>query len=137
MIMKQDLESRVGIFGTDPDGLLAIVDRKLKPILEKEKAELERKQAIEKANQEKLAAQRAKEEAAQRKKEQRQVSSFRKSIKEGDDSNCGPVLEVKSKLIKVAFPVESYGNEHWVKRNEIFPAGYQCQFVNGQYIPPQ
>lgn len=62
---------------------------------------------------------------------------FRKSLKEGDDTNCGPIIEVKGKLIKVAFAVANYGNEHWIKRDQILSPDYVCRFVNGQYQPLQ
>lgn len=70
-------------------------------------------------------------------KKQKQIAEFRKSISVGDESNCGPVIEIKGKLVKVAFAVANYGNEHWVRRDEIYPFGWGCRFVNGQYQPPE
>lgn len=64
------------------------------------------------------------------------LAKFRKEIKEGEETNCGPVIEVKSALVKVYSPVSGYGNEHWVKRQEVFPEGYGCRFVNGHYQIP-
>ena len=69
--------------------------------------------------------------------QEKQVAAFRKSISSGDESNCGPVIEVKGKLVKVAFAVANYGNEHWVRRDDIYPSGWGCRFVNGQYQPPR
>ena len=63
-------------------------------------------------------------------------AAFRKTLNEGAETNCGPAIEVKAKLVKVAFAVANYGNEHWIRRDEIFPSGYSCRFVNGQYQPP-
>ena len=60
---------------------------------------------------------------------------WRKNLKEGDSTNCGPVLEIKTKLVKVAFPVANYGNEHWIRKDQIMPSIYGCEFVNGQYQP--
>lgn len=85
----------------------------------------------------KRVALQEKQAAAQQAKEQQQVVAFRKSISGGDESNCGPIIEVKGKLIKVAVAVANYGNEHWVRRDEIYPSGWECRFVNGQYQPPQ
>lgn len=78
-----------------------------------------------------------KEVAVKKVKEQKLVDSFRKTLKEGDDTNCGPVIEVKSKLVKVSNAVANYGNEHWLKRDQIFPLGYTCNWFNGEYQPPQ
>lgn len=78
-----------------------------------------------------------KQVAAQQARARRQVAEFRKAITNGDESNCGPVIEVKGKLVKVAAAVANYGNEHWLRRDEIYPSGWECRFVNGQYQPPR
>lgn len=85
-----------------------------------------------------LAEQKEAEQRAQdRAKKQKEITAFRKTLNEGAESNCGPIIEVKNKLVKVAFAVANYGNEHWIRRDEIYPSGYGCRFVNGQYQPPQ
>lgn len=61
-------------------------------------------------------------------------AAFRKSLREGDDTNCGSVIEIKGKLIKVAFAVANYGNEHWVKREVILPPNYYCHYLNGRKL---
>ncbi len=61
------------------------------------------------------------------------LKNFRASIKTGLETNCGPVLETKGDLVKVYFPVAQYGNEHWIKRNQLYPADKECNFVNGRY----
>jgi hypothetical protein len=61
---------------------------------------------------------------------------FRKSIKVGAKSNCGPIVEIRQSLAKVYHPVEGYGNEHWLEINSIFPEGAGCSFFNGRYQPP-
>lgn len=85
----------------------------------------------------KRIAMHEKQIAAHQAKEQQQIAAFRKSIAGGDESNCGPIIEVKGKLVKVAVAVANYGNEHWVRRDEIYPSGWGCRFINGQYQPPQ
>lgn len=72
---------------------------------------------------------------AQQAKEKKQVIAFRKSISIGDQTNCGLAIEIKGKLVKVAFAVANYGNEHWIRRDQIFPSGFGCSFYNGQYQP--
>ncbi|MEQ1526044.1 MAG: DUF1566 domain-containing protein [Gallionella sp.] len=88
--------------------------------------ERERQRLIEQAQERK----RLELEQAQ---ERKKLAAFRKSLRDGDDTNCGPVIEVKGKLVKVAFAVANYGNEHWVKREQILSPDYNCRFVNGQY----
>lgn len=82
-----------------------------------------------------------KEEARQRQLAQdrasKKLAAFRKSLREGDDTNCGPVIELKGRLVKVAFAVANYGNEHWIKREQVLSPDYGCRFVNGQYQSEQ
>jgi Protein of unknown function (DUF1566) len=98
--------------------------------------EMERQRIAEEAEE----RQRLIEQAQERKRlereqvqERKKLAAFRKSLRDGDDTNCGPVIEVKGKLVKVAFAVANYGNEHWVKREQILSPDYDCRFVNGQY----
>jgi len=65
--------------------------------------------------------------------EARKLAQFRSSIKLETETNCGPVLEMKGGLAKVYAPVANYGNEHWIKKDQLFPAGQACRFVNGRY----
>lgn len=81
--------------------------------------------------------QREKEQAALQAKEKQRVIAFRKSLKEGDETNCGPVIELKPNLVKVAHAVSNYGNEHWIKRDQLVPSSYDCSFYNGTYRAPQ
>lgn len=83
------------------------------------------------------AAQAAKEDAARVAQEQKQLAAFRKSLADGEETNCGPVIETKAKTVKISFALANYGNEHWIRRDEIYPAGYGCRFVNGQYQSPR
>jgi len=89
--------------------------------------------ALEREQQ--LQSERA--EATRQANERKRVVAFRKSLKEGDETNCGPVIESKKNLIKVAFAVSNYGNEHWIRRDEIFPSNYDCSFYNGNYRAPR
>lgn len=65
------------------------------------------------------------------------IVSFRKSLKEGVETNCGPVIQLKQQHVKVYAPVKDYGNEHWIRLDQIFPPDYGCQFVNGGYRAPR
>ncbi len=61
--------------------------------------------------------------------------NWRKTLKVGSETNCGPVIEIKNPMIKVYFPVASYGTEHWIMLNTIQRPGTGCRFINGKYIP--
>ncbi|MDP1624553.1 MAG: hypothetical protein Q8L64_02170, partial [bacterium] len=93
-----------------------------------------RKEAQAKAEEE----QRQYEEEQQRQQRQRmaQVEAFRRSIRIETETNCGPVLEIKGGLVKIYSPVANYGNEHWVRKELLFPPQYTCRFLNGSYQPP-
>ncbi len=67
---------------------------------------------------------------------QNNITSFRKTLKKGAETNCGPVLDIKNSSIKVYFPVKNVGNEHWIDANKIFPKTHGCRFVNGNYVAP-
>ena len=66
-----------------------------------------------------------------------QLNSFRNSLAAGSETNCGPVIEVKGDLLKISHAVAEYGNEHWIRRYQLFPPSYGCRFHRGEYQPPQ
>lgn len=96
--------------------------------LAREKAE--RAAQAERERQEKIAAAEMKKQQAV---EAKRVTVFRVSIKIETETNCGPVIGVRGNLVQVSSPVAGYGNEHWVRRNELFPSGYGCWWLNGNY----
>jgi len=104
----------------DPNNLVSQAKKKLVIAVAEEKkaAEQSRREAI--ARQNALLA---------------RLNSWRKALKVGDDTNCGPVLEFKANLIKIYFPVRDYGNEHWIRRDQVFPSDSGCKFINGSYQP--
>lgn len=79
-------------------------------------------------------------EAAQRmqavEKVNERLNAFRRSIRVETETNCGPVLEIRGALIKIYSPIRNYGNEHWIRKEQIFPPSYDCHFFNGNYTPP-
>lgn len=89
--------------------------------------------SMELAAQQRLEAQAATREAARAE----QVQAFRQSLAIGVETNCGPVIETRSDMVKVYSPVSGYGNEHWLRRDELFPSHFGCRFLNGRYQPPQ
>lgn len=123
LILKSVEDSlRKGV--VDRDNIVEIAHQKLQVAMEAEAK-------IEKKEQER----QAKLENERKAKERAKIAVFRKSLAEGVDTNCGPVIEARGKLVKVYFPVANYGNEHWIRRDALFPSGYGCRFYNGEYQP--
>jgi hypothetical protein len=123
----------------DPENLVpwAIVRR---DELSKTEAEEIKRRETEEAMRRKAQAKAEEEQRRYEQKQQRQriaqVEAFRRAIKVETETNCGPVLEIKGSLVKIYFPVADYGNEHWVRKEQLFPRDYGCQFLNGSYQPP-
>lgn len=62
-----------------------------------------------------------------------QITSYRESLKEGQDSHCGLVIEVK----KVVVSVQTMIGLIYIKRNQLYPPRMaECKFVNNVYSPP-
>lgn len=123
----------------DPDNLVpAAREKSAQLTIEQNKlSELNRRQRQarieeEKARREKELA----EQAVRQQKRETEVAQYRKGLKIGDRTNCGPIIEMKIDLLKVYFPVSNYGNEHWIDRSTAFPPNYSCSFFNGRYMPP-
>lgn len=107
-----------------------------------ERQEVEHRRLRE-ASEAPLREAKAKAEEEQRRTEEQRkrqswarVESFRHAIRIEAETNCGPVLDVKGSLVKVYFPVSNYGNEHWLRKEQLFPPDYGCRFLNGNYVPP-
>lgn len=90
--------------------------------------------ARQRAVYEKKRAAEAAEERKNTTEKQRQLALFRAGLKVESETNCGPVIEARGNLLKIYSVVRDYGNEHWIKRNELYPTGYDCLFSNGRYI---
>ena len=93
--------------------------------------------AIEKKRADEYAAaerKRAQEEAAAIKREQQRLAQWRKTLQIGDDTHCGPVIEVRRPMYKVALiaQIQGFGNESWLKEAELFTPEYGCRNVNGR-----
>ena len=68
---------------------------------------------------------------------QTRIATFRQSVKIGTETNCGPVVEIKGQLLKVYHPIPSFGNEHWLRLEQILLPSMECNFFNGIYSPPR
>lgn len=123
----------------DPDNLIpaAIIRRdNLRDQEAQNRVNADAQRAEQRKQQESYLRDRKKQEEEQRNEKLRDITAFRKSIKMETQTNCGPVLEMKGQLAKVYFPVSSYGNEHWINKNSLFPPYYGCSFLNGRYQSP-
>lgn len=96
-----------------------------------EYAAAERKRLAEEAAAERK---RAQEEAAARQREQSRLAKWRKTLQIGDDTHCGPIIEVRRPMFKVALiaQIQGFGNESWLKEQELFTPEYGCRNVNGR-----
>lgn len=117
----------------DPADLLPKVLERLAIL---QKAEESQRQAAEKQRVE----QERKDELFRRENERKAeiaLQSFRKALRVGVDTNCGPVVEIRPPMVKIAHAVSNYGTEHWLKISTIWPPGAGCRFYNGTYDPPR
>lgn len=64
------------------------------------------------------------------------IKAFRKTLKKGSQTNCGPVIDMKDSSVQVLFPVEGHGDKHWINIDKIYPKGNGCRFVKGKYLAP-
>lgn len=80
-----------------------------------------------------ILAKQAKEEQERSRLAWESMNNFRNLLAVGTESNCGPVIEMKGDLVKVYHPVANFGNEHWIRRDALYPAGSNCLFQNGTY----
>jgi len=111
--------------------------RLLKPEPKKVTQEKKEEKTVEKLKEEAIeySNQLAEEKTADTSDEdfERDMKIYRKRIKEGDDSHCGLVIEVKNKVVKV----QTKMGVHWLKRDQLYPPGIKpCDFLNGVYQVP-
>jgi len=65
------------------------------------------------------------------------VEDWRRQVKEGEDTFCGPVIEMKGNMLRLALnaPLQGYSNEIWVKKSDAYPPEFGCRNVNGRVSP--
>ena len=112
--------------------------KRLAPTVAAIEKNIEKKRADDYATAERKRAQeesaRAKEEAAAIKREQQRLAQWRKTLNIGDDTHCGPIIEVRRPMFKVALiaQIQGFGSESWLKEGELFTPEYGCRNVNGR-----
>jgi hypothetical protein len=117
--------------GRDSANLIETANKKLSEVVKAEEAERKRQASLREAEERKAAKRQADEEKAK----QAKLDAWRKGLKVGDDTFCGPVIEVRLPMVKIAVnaPLQGYPSEAWLKLYEVYPnwmAG--CHNVNGR-----
>jgi hypothetical protein len=79
-------------------------------------------------------------EARARREEEARLAKFRKGLKTGDDTFCGPVIETRdnNKMIRISVRVKLQGyatSDEWLKAEEVYPPSYDCWNRNGRLSP--
>lgn len=84
---------------------------------------------------ERLAREKARQE--QQRKEQKALLVWRNSVKPGDDTFCGPIIEIKGPMVRIALNAKlpGYSSDSWLKKSELFPAHKGCVNRNGNLSP--
>jgi len=113
----------------DPDNLIPKARQGLKA------AEREEMRLAQEAD-----ARAKKQAAAEAERKQRAaaaLASWRGKLRIGDDTFCGPVIELRQPMIKIAIRAQlpGYASETWLKAGEVFPPDYGCENVNGRLRP--
>lgn len=122
----------------DPDNLVSRASaeiERIRPIEEAKQAEDARIAEEKKKEWQRQEKEWQRERIAMQESERKIIDDFRAELKIETETNCGPVLEIKGRLVKVYFPLSTYGNEHWIRKEELFPPSYECKF-HVHYITP-
>lgn len=66
-----------------------------------------------------------------------QLVNWRRNLKIGDDTFCGPVVEIRLPMIKIAVSaqLQGYAPEAWLKADQVFPPTLGCRNTNGRLAP--
>jgi hypothetical protein len=124
----------------DPDGLIPEVNSRLATL---EKEAMERKEA-EVARLELERQERAKRLQEQKKLDEAEAAraelarqAWVKQLKIGDETFCGPVIEVRQPMIKIAVSAQlaGFASEAWLRDREVFMPMEGCSNVNGRLQP--
>lgn len=110
----------------DFDNLVPQMRQRLDKLLAQEQAE-----ANEKTRKQAETAER------NRQAETKRIAEWRKSLQLGADTFCGPVIEMRAPMVKIAVRVQLQGfaSEMWLKFGEVFPPEYGCRNTNGRLTP--
>jgi len=115
---------KIAATGDFPDEVIEFGRKKLSPILEEKRLRA-------------LEEQRIREQRAA--KEEARLIAWRKTLSIGSDTFCGPVIELRSPMVKIAVNAQlaGFGSEAWLKAPQVFPPEYGCLNTNGRLAPRQ
>lgn len=116
---QKEFVSKYTQYGFDPKGYVSNISSDLK-VTEKKLALVNKRKRVNEIEQ---------------KNEQFivRVKNYRTNLSEGDSSNCGLIVEVKTKIVQV----QTIAGLHYIKKDQVYPASdANCQFYNGVYQAP-
>lgn len=92
-----------------------------------ERAKREQAEALERARLAKIESDRL----------EKRFADFRKTLKIGSDTFCGPVIELRHPMVKIAVSAQlkGFATEAWLKTHQLFPPEYGCRNSNGNLSP--
>ena len=95
---------------------------------------LQNRLAQEKSEADRRALQAGQEAERRRQAEAKNLAEWRKTLQVGADTFCGPVIEMRAPMVRIALKVQlpGYSSEAWLKSSEVFPPEYGCRNVNGR-----
>lgn len=106
----------------DFDHQLPQLHQRLSAIAAQEQAQRDQALAAEQQRQQQLA---------------QQLQAWRQTVRVGSNTFCGPVIEVRPPMVKIAIrvPLTGYSNEAWLNVNELYSPNYGCLHRNGRLFP--
>lgn len=118
----------------DPDGLVEQAEEK-KVVAETLEAQIaqQKQQALELA---KAEAQATRMQA--KKQVEIETATWRKRITIGDETFCGPVIEIRQPMIHISLssPLREYPGDLWLNISDVYPASVAgCRNINNQLSP--
>lgn len=137
------LEEHSVLVATELDSLKPSYEARLVELAEKDRqaklraeedARQARMQEEERLKQERIAAiEKQKRIVA----ENSRLTQFRSKLKLGDETHCGPIIEIRGPMIKVAVKaqIQGFASEGWLKINNIYTPEYGCFNNHGTLLP--
>lgn len=114
----------------DPDG---VGEKAKQRVLELQSQASAERDAKEEAKR-RLEVERRALESQRRALESQRIAVWRQTVKVGSDTFCGPVIEVRSPMYRIAVRAQlrGFSNEQWLKQEELFPSDYGCTNTDGR-----
>lgn len=132
---QKSLRTFISQYGTPTPTTWAKTD--FDQLVPKTQQRLDKLVTQEEASAKERARAQAEADRKQAEIELKRISEWRQTLQPGSDTFCGPVIEVRGPMIKIAVRAQlpGFSNEAWLKAHEIYPASYGCRNVNGRLSP--